>query len=129
MQSVQQRLQLKNQQEIATLDVFLSEFKSCARVGSNYNPPSRFGAGRDALHKFLYDLWRLSPAKGLASLDSWTGLFRMLAASRRVGTCQIFNHDGRDRIWRVCARAVSEAGAPSVDYSACGKLSSFGSAG
>jgi len=129
MQSVQQRLQLKNQQEIATLDVFLSEFKSCVRVGSNYNPPSRFGAGRDALHKFLYDLWRLSPAKGWASLDSWTGVFRMLAASRRVGTCQIFIRDGRDRSCRVCAGAVFEAGASSVDHSACGKLSSFGSAG
>lgn len=41
MQSVQQRLQLKNREEIAVLDVFLSKSKSCAPCGSNYNPRSK----------------------------------------------------------------------------------------
>ena len=41
MQSVQQPLQLKNQEEIAMLDVFLSKSKSCEPQGSNYNPRSK----------------------------------------------------------------------------------------
>lgn len=70
MQSVQQRWQLKNQEEFRMLDVFLSKSKSCAPRGSNYNPRSKLESGRDAPHKFLYDLWRASRPKGLASLAS-----------------------------------------------------------
>jgi hypothetical protein len=129
MQSVQQGLQLKNQQEIAMLDIFLSKSGSCAHRGSNYNPRAKFGACRNAPHKFLYDLWRAARAKGLASLASWSDLSRMLATARRVSTCPTFNRDGRNRRCRVCARPISETGASPFDHSARGKLSTFGPAG